>query len=703
MGGSSNDPFAQYMAQVATDVLGKPVTKQGSEWRYGSNGSLSVDIRKGTFKSFEDESLKGGVLDFIVAFETGINNAGQAADWMRERGFDIPKVERTERPRQEPRKAASSPKAQAPKAKPKPKNADDANGGKAAEITAKEGEWFYTDEEGEILFRVQKFRLSNGKKTFKQHRADGEGGWLTHKGNMDGVRLVPYVLHEVLEAVADGRDVYIGEGEKVADRLREAGLTATTNPMGAGKWGGDTEDGQKMAAALAPFFRGARVVIVPDNDEVGRKHARLVAKALEGVAESVHVLELPGLAAKEDAVEWFDVHGHTREELEELKAQAVPGDEYDFEPIVKSYTFDEIVRRGLQRTEYLLEGILAPGEISLLYGASGTGKSFLATNLGLAIARAAEFMGRYTKGGLVLYQAGEGKEGVGMRLMAYAQEHQCAGVPFVLITEEIDLLDTEGTDEEYGDKVGRFIAAVKQYEARLNQSAALIVLDTLNTAAPAADENTSQDMGRILQAIKRIRNETGAHVMVVHHKNAEGARARGHGSLYAGVDTAIEVNSIEENGVHSDRHAIVKKLKEAPGGERIDFELKPLEIGKDHRTGKPITSAVIVPPRAPAGGNGDRAQKGTKLPEDAKLARHIVVEAFERAKQQLPPGIRATLPPSIVHGVPYDAVLEAFTAKTPAHDRANNRAMAKRLDTRLMKLMGANVIGYRNGWVWWAE
>jgi putative DNA primase/helicase len=98
---------------------------------------------------------------------------------------------------------------------------------------------------------------------------------------MRGVPRVPYRLPEVLAAVAAGDRIYICEGEKDAERANAAGLVATTNPGGAGKW----------RPEYAEFLRGADVTIVRDRDEKGRHHADEVAKSLEGVARSVQIVE----------------------------------------------------------------------------------------------------------------------------------------------------------------------------------------------------------------------------------------------------------------------------------------------------------------------------------------------------------------------------------------------------------------------------
>lgn len=105
--------------------------------------------------------------------------------------------------------------------------------------------------------------------------------------------------------------IHIVEGEKDADVLAERGFVATTCRGGAGKW----------RDAYSESLKGARVVIIPDNDDPGRQHARQVAQALQGIAAEVRILELPGLPEKGDVSDWFEA-GATDEKLRELVLNA---------------------------------------------------------------------------------------------------------------------------------------------------------------------------------------------------------------------------------------------------------------------------------------------------------------------------------------------------------------------------------------------
>jgi hypothetical protein len=170
-----------------------------------------------------------------------------------------------------------------------------------------------------VLFQVCRFE----PKDFRQRRPDGKDGWIW---SVKGTRQVPYRLPELLAAPAETA-VFIVEGEKDVLSLVEFGLVATCNPGGAAKRKADGELGKpKWRPELNPFFRDRDVVILPDNDNAGRDHARSVAASLARVAARVRILELPGMADKGDVSDWL-AEGGTRDELLRL-ASAAP----DFEP-----------------------------------------------------------------------------------------------------------------------------------------------------------------------------------------------------------------------------------------------------------------------------------------------------------------------------------------------------------------------------------
>jgi putative DNA primase/helicase len=150
----------------------------------------------------------------------------------------------------------------------------------------------YTDESGRPLYQAVRM----DPKDFRQRRPDGKGGWVW---SIKGVRLVLYRLPELLKRVTE--TVFICEGEKDVHSLEALGLLATCNPMGAGKWR------REYSEAL----RGRSVVIIPDNDMPGRKHAAGVAANLMRVDCEVRIVEVP---RGKDVSDWLGAGG-TLEEL----------------------------------------------------------------------------------------------------------------------------------------------------------------------------------------------------------------------------------------------------------------------------------------------------------------------------------------------------------------------------------------------------
>ena len=148
-------------------------------------------------------------------------------------------------------------------------------GGKAWTVIA---EHIYYDEHGERFLKVRKCRDGDGKKQYPQYHWDGNG-WA--KGKPEGPK-IPYRLPQLIAAPTAGI-VYFVEGEKDADSLAKLGFVATTASEGAAA---------KWDPALTPYFKDRHVVILPDADRPGRAHAQKVAKAINGVAASVRILDL---------------------------------------------------------------------------------------------------------------------------------------------------------------------------------------------------------------------------------------------------------------------------------------------------------------------------------------------------------------------------------------------------------------------------
>lgn len=570
-----SDSYGVHIEAVARACLGEPnkALSSAKELRFGTNGSTSVDLDKGTFFNHEAET-GGGVLDLLCQAGWAKDHGAAAKLLKDDFGAELPEERRVDAP-----KAARQ------------------------EIICT---YDYVDEHGEVLFQVCRY---GPNKTFKQRRPDGQGwSW-----SVKGVRPIPYNLPAVLKA-PKGRVVFIVEGEKDVDNLTAAGVLATCNAGGAGKW----------APELCEHFAGRDVVILRDNDEAGRKHGDLVGTALLGTAKRVRVVDLPGLKPKGDPTDWL-ADGGDKAALVAL-AESTPDYVPPVEIVHPVSAFGAIhwseIDQHETRADWLVEDLFFLGNSGMFFGASGSGKSFLADDLGLSIARGVPFLGKRTLQGGVIFQAGEGGTGQVKRLKAYRLHHRIAdpSIPFVLLTDEVNLFD--------GDDIEPFIAECEMQAAAMTVPLRAVIIDTFSVASAGANENASEDVGRVLAAGKRLHRSTGASVIWVHHKNAAGDRERGHTSIRANLDFAIEVVR-DEDGLR--RTATLVKLKDGDDtGVKLHFELQRVVLDMDGH-GKEITSCVVAPLATPV---ADTAK--FKLPAGPVKYLRALDQAIARRGGQLP-------------------------------------------------------------------
>lgn len=280
---SAKQDLALLMEPVALELLGEPnkaLSKKG-ELRFGTHGSLAVNLEEGDWYSHEEE-VGGGVLDLIKR-ETGLATRHEQLTWLEEHGF---------REKSEP---------------PRPPT-------KADEVAR----YRYNDAKGRPRFYVVRYEPQGQPKTFRQGRLDERGRFLPGVKGID--TRIPYHLDKL--AAQPEAEIYLVEGEKHVHALEALGLVATTNAGGAGKW---TDEHSRHLA-------GRRVVILPDNDAPGIAHAHKAQASLEAAGAEVKVVMLPGLPEKGDVIDWLDAGG-TLDSLLEIVAQG--GEALPEEPVVE--------------------------------------------------------------------------------------------------------------------------------------------------------------------------------------------------------------------------------------------------------------------------------------------------------------------------------------------------------------------------------
>lgn len=229
-----------------------------------------------------------------------------------------------------------------------------------------------------------------------------------------------------------------------------------------------------------------------------------------------------------------------------------------------------------------VRGVLPAQGLASVYGPSGSGKSFLALDAAAAIADGAEWFGYRVKLAPVVYCVLEGEAGFRVRVAAWEQaKGRTLPAGLRLVLQPFKLTDLQDVED--------LAAAVLTAGA-----GAVTILDTLNRAAPEADENASADMGRILEAAKALQRLTAGLVVVVHHTGKDATRGlRGHSSLFAALDAAVEVTREGDR-----REWKVAKAKDGEDGAGHPFRLEVVDLGDDDE-GETVTSCVIAPDDSP--------------------------------------------------------------------------------------------------------
>ncbi|HEY0860697.1 MAG TPA: AAA family ATPase [Pseudoxanthomonas sp.] len=183
--------------------------------------------------------------------------------------------------------------------------------------------------------------------------------------------------------------------------------------------------------------------------------------------------------------------------------------------------------KDLGPTRWLVSKLLPEDCTAVLYGPSGTMKSFVMIDLALSIAHGVPWQGKTTKQRTVFYLAGEGEQGFAKRLAAWSDVHELEAPATFAFRQIPRIQDTRELES--------LVEAIRAIEAERGQ-AGLIIIDTLFTALDGGDENSGKDMGQVISAMKRLRTEFGAAVVTVHHTGKVGETARGHSSLPSGMD-----------------------------------------------------------------------------------------------------------------------------------------------------------------------
>lgn len=344
---------------------------------------------------------------------------------------------------------------------------------------------------------------------------------------------------------------------------------------------------------------------------------------------------------------------------------------------------------------WLIENIFPLGEISLIFGDSGTGKSFSCFEMAMCVAMGKKFAGFNVEQGLVVYVAAEAGKGFGKRKIAYSNFHNIqpdAAVPFYLLTKRPDFFSS---DDDAIAMIAEIRAIARLYKLPLRA----IFLDTLSALAPGMNENASQDVSlvrRRLVMVQEAFNETS--VILVHHKPKNGSTPRGHGSLTADFETTIEievtdVRNAEGKALH---RGTVRKQREGQSGIKWQFTLAKLQVGRN-KWGNPETSCVAVTHTAPS-----TISEGWKLNQAEKMFMESYFAAMNdhSIENRNLPGV----PPSVERVVDSMYIREEYKMRSfnPDGDEAKQANRIKSYLSRASRaLKDGGVIGNADRYVWY--
>jgi len=217
--------------------------------------------------------------------------------------------------------------------------------------------------------------------------------------------------------------------------------------------------------------------------------------------------------------------------------------------------------RDLPPPEYVIEGLVEHGGLSMMIGPPGVGKSSVALDMACCIATGRPWQGRKTLKTRVLYLPGEGQRGANQRMKAWVAAHD---IPDAVLDDGIrvgnGIIQLGASTEAWG--------LLAEYIIR--QRIGLIVFDTFARMSLGIEENSATEVGRAVVRFDQIRQLTNAGVLIVHHtaKNNP-TSARGSGALQAAVDSEL---LISEGAWDFEQFGLVDADGRVPSGKKIQLD-----------------------------------------------------------------------------------------------------------------------------------
>lgn len=308
---------------------------------------------------------------------------------------------------------------------------------------------------------------------------------------------------------------------------------------------------------------------------------------------------------------------------------------HDGKRLIKLYSIEEIY--AIPAPTYLIPKVLISTGVSMLYGTSGTGKTFSGLNISLSIAHGEEWMGRRVKQGVIWYINTEGASTFGRRIKAWYIEHASLKPTsaFKIIPWSLDLRDNF-------NELLDTIASMGE-----NEKPTMIVFDNFSMCTAGIDQTKQEQVAPVLKTLNELSQNYDCHVMVIHHTNKEGD-FNGTMAFRNHVDTMIELKKEDKADKNSPVLFCSQKARDDEPFSDMKTELKQITLYTDQESLEDITSCVVVPSEAPIKQEGlkdtpqnilnilgDRSLLYTDWKKECLAAIKIAPVTFDRHREML--------------------------------------------------------------------
>ena len=320
-----------------------------------------------------------------------------------------------------------------------------------------------------------------------------------------------------------------------------------------------------------------------------RDHSKLIMDIAAAQALNTDLTE-------QDLEELQAAHQQFTDATQQLEAlNALPLEEDHTNPLAKRLAYDsDAALDTIANQQWLIDGVLPADAFGVIFGPSGAYKSFLAMDMAASIAGAKSWHSRdVDNAGHVIYIGAEGASGLHLRKKAWEIRYQ-----FPL--KNLGILGSAVTINE-AIECQLLVDLCLSAADEITDPIRLVVIDTLARCF-AGDENSAAEMGAFVRACDRIREATGATVLVIHHSGKDADKgARGSSALRAACDFEFKVVSSGKKVTK----LVCTKAKDSDPIDDMNFKLELVEIGRNDAKGRAMSSLVAKYDQAAAGERHD--------------------------------------------------------------------------------------------------